>query len=100
MKSSTSIVVVVLVVVVAIVVVVVVAVCPALAPTVYLYRHNLVAQVLHWHLSLVNSLPMSSRSWYTHKPMPILENSLAKLLWDFGLVTESSPFKSSRFGVI
>ena len=99
MKSSTSIVVVVLVVVVAIVVVVV-AVCPALAPTVYLYRHNLVAQVLHWHLSLVNSLPMSSRSWYTHKPMPILEISLAKLLWDFGLVTESSPFKSYRFGVI
>jgi len=59
--------------------------CPALTPTVYLYRHNLMAQVLHWHLSQLYSLPLSSRSWYTHKPS---ENSGAKLLWDFGIVTE------------
>ena len=62
--------------------------CPALAATVYSYCHNLVAQVLHWHLSQVYSLPLSSRSWYTHKPMPVSENLLAKLLWDFGLVSE------------
>ena len=27
--------------------------------------------------------------WYTHSPMPVCENSATKLLWDFGLVTES-----------
>ena len=62
--------------------------CPALAPTVYLYRHNLVAQALHWHLSQFYSLPLSSGSWYTHKPMPVSEGSMVKLLWDFGIVTE------------
>ena len=61
--------------------------CSALASSVYLYRHNLVAQVLHWHLSRVYSLPLSSKSWYNHTPMPVCENSAAKLLWDFGLVT-------------
>jgi len=62
--------------------------CPALAPTVYLHRHNLVAQVLHSHLSRFYSLPLSSGSWYSHKPMPVSENSGAKLLWDYGIVTE------------
>ena len=64
--------------------------CSALAPTLYLYRHNLVAKVLHWHLLKIYSLPLSSQSWYLHLlPLPVSENSVAKLLWDFGLVTES-----------
>jgi len=32
------------------------AACPVLALTAYLYRHNLVAAVIHWHLSKVHSL--------------------------------------------
>ena len=39
--------------------------CPLLAPTAYLYRHNLVASVLHWHLSKIYSLPLRSTSWFT-----------------------------------
>ena len=63
--------------------------CPSLAPTAYLYRHNLVASVLHWHLSKIYSLPLRSTSWFTHKPMPVVENSAAKLLWDFSLISPS-----------
>ena len=28
-------------------------------------------------------------SWYSHKPIRVLENSIEKLLWDFGPVMES-----------
>ena len=63
--------------------------CPQLAATAYLYLHNLVASVIHWHLSKVFSLPLSSSSWFTHHPQPVIENSLVKILWDFNLVSES-----------
>ena len=32
--------------------------CPSLAVSTYLYRHNLVASVLHWHLSKFLSIPI------------------------------------------
>ena len=63
--------------------------CPSLAVSTYLYRHNLVASVLHWHLSKMYSFPLRATSWFTHKPQPVVENSNAKLLWDFSLVSAS-----------
>ena len=63
--------------------------CPSLAVFTYLYCHNLVASVLHWHLSKMYSFPLRATSWFTHKPQPVVENSNAKLLWDFSLVSAS-----------
>ena len=34
------------------------------------------------------SLPVSSSTWFTHSPQPVIENESAKLLWDFSLVSE------------
>ena len=33
--------------------------------------------------------PLRATSWFTHKPQPAVENSNAKLLWDFSLVLAS-----------
>ena len=63
--------------------------CPSLAASTYLYCHNLVAGVLHWHLSKMYLFPLRATSWFTHKPQPVVENSNAKLLWDFSLVSAS-----------
>ena len=57
--------------------------CPSLAAYEYLYRHNLVAGLVHWHLMRICGLPLSSCSWFTHKPPPVLEASVVKILWDF-----------------
>ena len=54
--------------------------CPHLAPAAYLYRHNLIAKVVHWHLSKVFSLPLSSSTWFSHRPSPVSENAFAKTL--------------------
>ena len=61
------------------------AACPSLAASEYLYHHNLVAGVVHWHLMKVYDLPLSSSSWFTHKPPPVLETSVVKILWDFSV---------------
>ena len=61
--------------------------CSRLVLTAYLHRHNLVAAVVHWHLMKVYSFPMVSQSWCSHKPPPVLESSVAKILWDFSLQT-------------
>ena len=61
--------------------------CPQLVSTAYLHRHNLVAMVVHWHLMKVYSFPTVSQSWCSHRPPPVLESSVAKILWDFSLHT-------------
>ena len=66
------------------------AACPILATTAYLHCHNLVAAVVHWHLMRFYSFQSCSRSWYSHKPPPVIESSIAKILWDFRLVTTSN----------
>jgi len=63
--------------------------CPALATTKYLDRHNMIGQVLHWHLCKFFKLSTSANSWYEHHPLPVTENGDAKLLWDFGLITDN-----------
>jgi len=60
--------------------------CPSLAVSAYLYPHNLVARVLHWYLSKIYSFPLKATSWYIHKPLPVVETSITKSLWDFSLV--------------
>ena len=55
------------------------AACPRLATSTYLYRHNLVASIIHWHFPKVFSLPLSSSSWFNHHSLPVVENSLAKV---------------------
>ena len=63
------------------------AVCPTLATTAYLHHHNLIAAVIHWHLMRLYSFQLCSRSWYSHKPSPVIKSPTAKILWDFKLVT-------------
>ena len=70
------------------------AACPTLAPTSYLTHHNLVARVLHWHLNCIYGL-LAVASWFSHDPLPEVENSKVKILWDFGMGT-SSPVSSNR----
>ena len=69
------------------------AACPMLAASTYLYRHNLVAGALHWHLLKEYSIPPNSKSWFTHKPPPVVETSQVKILWDFSLKSDHHHFK-------
>ena len=62
--------------------------CPVLASTAYLHRHNLIAAVVHWHLMRAYSFPRVSQSWCSHRPPPVLESSVVKILWDFSLFTD------------
>ena len=63
--------------------------CPTLATTSYLDRHNMVCRVIHWHLCKFFRLSTSASSWYGYNPLPVVENGDAKLLWDFGLITDN-----------
>jgi len=65
------------------------AACPSLAATAYLYRHNLVAGVVHWHLMRVYGFPLCSTSWLTHRPPTVVKSSTVKILWDFSLQSAS-----------
>ena len=58
--------------------------CPVLAPTRYLFCHNMVARLLHWHLCSTFGLPIAA-SWHSHEPLPVVENKQIKILWDFGI---------------
>ena len=62
--------------------------CEALAATKYLYQHNMVARVMHWHLCSTFHIPLSATSWHDHHPLPVVENDEVKLLWDFGIITD------------
>ena len=61
--------------------------CPILAKTSYIQRHNMIASVVHWHLCRTVSFPLSANSWFSHQPLPVVENNDAKILWDFGIFT-------------
>ena len=62
--------------------------CEALTHTKYLYRHNMVAKVVHWHLCKTFHVQLDVTSWHDHQPLPVVENNEIKLLWDFGMVTD------------
>jgi len=61
--------------------------CPVLPLTSYIDCHNWIARVVHRHLCKLFDLPLSSDIWFSHKPLPVMENDLVKILWDFGLFT-------------
>ena len=65
------------------------AACPSLAATAYLYRHNLVAGVVHWHLMRLHGFLPGSSCWFTHRPPAVVESSAVKILWDFSLQSAS-----------
>ena len=58
------------------------AACPSLDATAYLYRHNLVAGVVHWHLMRLHGFLPGSSCWFTHRPPAVVESSAVKILWD------------------
>ena len=61
--------------------------CPVLASTSYVERHNMVARVVHWNLCKFFNLPLFTNTWFCHRPQPVSENEVTKILWDFGLFT-------------
>ena len=66
----------------------VVAECKMLAQKQYkVWRHDKVAQVIHWKLCQRFGFPLKER-WYEHVPERVLENEEVKLLWDFPIQTD------------
>ena len=66
----------------------VVAECKKLAQKEYKkWRHDKVAQVIHWTLCKKNGFAYQDR-WYEHEPERVLENERTKLLWDFPIQTD------------
>ena len=74
--------------------------CPSLAATAYLYRHNLVAGVVHWHLMKAYGFPSSSSSWLTHRPPAVIESTIVKILWDFSLQSASHHLSNRLYIVL
>ena len=64
--------------------------CQLALSTTYVYHHNLVACAVYWHFCKhYLLLPLASKSWFSHNPSPVCENSTTKLLWDFHLHSNS-----------
>jgi len=54
--------------------------CPVLASTSYIERHNMVARVVHWNLCKFFNFPISDDTWFSHQPLPVIENEVTKIL--------------------
>ena len=62
--------------------------CTALAQKQYkLWRHDRVAQVIHWKLNEKCGFTKTSK-WYDHKPDPVCDSENYKLLWEFKIQTD------------
>lgn len=62
--------------------------CTQLAQKQYKHwRHDKVAQVLHWQLCKDFGLEHGEK-WYDHKPKTVLENENVKILWDMKIQTD------------
>ena len=53
------------------------------------WRHDKVAQVVHWNLCKKIYL-QCSKTWYDHSPEIVMENDQVKLLWDFRIETATA----------
>ena len=53
------------------------------------WRHDKVAQVVHWNLCKKIYL-QCSKTWYDHSPEIVMENDQVKLLWDFRIQTATA----------
>ena len=63
--------------------------CPIYARSLYLIRHNNVARYIHHRIgSSFSLLEDTSVAWYNHDPLPVIENDVIKVLWDFDIQTD------------
>ena len=51
------------------------------------WRHDKVAQILHWNLCKKYDLQVATK-FYDHVPEKVSENDLVKILWDFNIQTD------------
>ena len=51
------------------------------------WRHNKVAQVIHWDLCRKYKLPVKEK-WYEHRAENVSENDNVKILWDVKIQTD------------
>ena len=66
----------------------IVAECKMLAQKQYkLWRHDRVALVAHWQLCQISGFN-AHKKWYEHESEAVLENEVAKILWDFPIQTD------------
>ena len=47
---------------------------------------HLIIKVVHWETCKKFKFDHNNK-WYMHKPAPVLENAMHKLLWDFNIQT-------------
>ena len=63
--------------------------CPIYARSLYLMRHYNVARYIHHRIaSSFSLLEDTSVAWYNHEHLPIIENDVIKVLWDFDIQTD------------
>ena len=61
--------------------------CKMLAGTQYMYRHNQVAQYLHWNILSDLNIEVSD-SWLNHKPIESINKDGINIMWDSYLITD------------
>ena len=76
----------------------IVAGCSVLAPTEYTHRHDRVGQYLHWKICQHYGAP-HAKTWYEHKPQPVVETKNATILWDFSINTDRT-IKANRPDIV
>ena len=64
--------------------------CPTLAPTDYKARHDNVAKILHLELIRKYRFETEMQPYYAYQPPKVLENDLARIYWDRGIITDKS----------
>ena len=61
--------------------------CPTLAPNEYLYRHNRVAQYLHWKICKLYGA-QHTKNWDEHQPEVVTETDIVTIFWDYSIETD------------
>ena len=65
----------------------IISACKTLAQKDYKRRHDKVCLHLHWCLAQKYGFEVNEK-WYRHTPEKVLENAIAKILWDFNIQTD------------
>ena len=61
--------------------------CSVIAQTHYKWRHDIVANIVHYELAKQGEFHVVNK-WWLHHPSPVLENLSMNLLWDFTIQTD------------
>ena len=62
---------------------------PIYARSLYIMRHNNVARYINHRIaSSFSLLEGTSGAWYNHELLPVIENDVIKVLWDFDIQTD------------